>query len=344
MVGCVIVDQTGKIVGEGFHPGPGSPHAEIYALNEAGSRAIGSTVYVTLEPCSHYGRTPPCADALVAARVGRVVVAMLDPDVRVSGNGMQILNRANIETSVGILEEEARSLNRSYIFHRENQMPWVTVKIAMTLDGKTATSDGDSKWITGPITRRWVHRQLRDRTDAILIGVGTVILDNPLLTTRLTTKPGRDPVRVILDSNLRTPLDSLVIGQGKIDGKTIIACLDSFDLKKGKEIENAGAILVPIRPDMRERVDLRVLLSTLGTTRDISTVLIEGGASIIASAIGQGLVNRYVTTIAPKLIGGKSAIGPIGGNGLAGTMNTAVRLRQWKARRCAQDLVIDALL
>jgi diaminohydroxyphosphoribosylaminopyrimidine deaminase/5-amino-6-(5-phosphoribosylamino)uracil reductase len=344
MVGCVIIDPDGCKVGEGYHLQPGQPHAEVNALANAGHGAAGATAYVTLEPCSHFGRTPPCVDALIGAGVKSVVVAMTDPDLRVSGRGIERLLSAGIQVRTGVLEDEAISLNRAYIHHRTTGMPWVTVKVAVTLDGKIATAGGDSKWITGPITRKWVHRQLRDRCDAILVGVNTVLSDDPELTTRLSSKNGRNPLRVIVDSHLRTPLDSKVVKQSEVDGKTIIACLAQFEQSRLREYVNRGVLAAPMQPDNNNRVDIVELLSWLGTSKDVAAVLVEGGAEIIGSLFERQLVNRYVSVIAPKIIGGKSAIGPIGGFALASTMKEAVVLEQWRARRCAADLVIDALL
>ena len=235
MVGCVILSQDGNIVGEGYHPMPGQPHAEVFALRDAGEAAYGATAYVTLEPCSHYGRTPPCADALIQAGVKRVVAAMADPDLRVSGQGIQKLRDAGIHVDVGLLSSQASELNAAYIRHRTKGLPWVTVKVAVTLDGKAASSTGDSKWITSDITRRWVHRQLRDRCDAIVVGVGTVLKDDPALTTRITGRTGRDPLRIIVDSRLTTPLESKVVRQSELDGKTVICCLAQFAQERESE-------------------------------------------------------------------------------------------------------------
>jgi diaminohydroxyphosphoribosylaminopyrimidine deaminase/5-amino-6-(5-phosphoribosylamino)uracil reductase len=344
MVGCVIVDPSGQKIAEGYHHERGQPHAEVMALHLAGNLAEGATVYVTLEPCTHHGRTPPCADALIAAGVRRVVVAMTDPDFRVAGRGIDRLIASGIGVEVGVLEESARLLNRAYIHHRSTGMPWITVKIATTLDGKIATVDGDSRWITGPVTRKWVHRQLRDRTDAIMVGINTILKDDPKLTTRLVSRRGRSPLRVIVDSTLRTPLDSQVVQQAATDGLTLIACLPGLPSERIEALEARGVSVMPVPADNKGRVDLRQLALTLGTRDDIVSVLIEGGSSIIASAIEQNLVNRYISTVGPSLIGGFCAPGPIGGDGLACTMKAAVQVKQMKVRRSAEDLVIDALL
>jgi diaminohydroxyphosphoribosylaminopyrimidine deaminase/5-amino-6-(5-phosphoribosylamino)uracil reductase len=344
MVGCVIVDPSGCKVGEGYHHEPGLPHAEVNALHQAGARARLATAYVTLEPCSHHGRTPPCVDALIASGVGRVVIAMTDPDIRVSGRGIDRLEASGVETVIGVLQAQANSLNRAYIHHRVTGLPWVTVKVATTLDGKIATESGDSRWITGAITRRWVHRQLRDRSDAILVGVNTVLRDDPRLTTRLSRKPGRNPLRVVLDSHLRTPSNAKIVGQATLDGKTIIACLPDYARSHAAEWADRGVRLVPIKPDNSGTISLYELLSTLGTSHAVSTVLVEGGSRVIGSFVRNGLVNRYITTIGPKLIGGKSGIGPVGGTEIASTMKEAVRLSIWKMRKSASDIVIDAFL
>src|SRR5579884_616182 len=194
MVGCVIVSPAGIKLGEGYHPRAGEPHAEVFALRHAGDAARGATAFVTLEPCAHHGRTPPCADTLIAAGVRRLVVALQDPDPRVAGQGIARLRAAGIDVEMGVLAERAAALNAAYLKQRTSGLPYVVVKIAMTLDGRIATAAGDSRWITSPITRLWVHRQLRDRADAILVGVGTVLGDDPQLTTRLKNKIGRNPV------------------------------------------------------------------------------------------------------------------------------------------------------
>ena len=218
----------------------------------------------------------------------------------------------------------------------------MTVKVATTLDGKMATVDGDSRWITGPVTRRWVHRGLRDRADAILVGVNTVLVDNPSLTTRLSQRIGRDPLRIIVDSRLRTPLDSKVVKHSEVDGKTVIACLAQFAQDGINKYAGRGVVVLPVDADNDSRVDLRKLLHALGTSYAVSAVLVEGGASIIASAVERRLVNRYVTTIGPKLVGGNLASGPIGGNGLASRMKEAPGVFVLNVRRSAVDIVIDA--
>ncbi len=340
MVGCVLVNDAGQTVGEGWHPKAGEPHAEVFALRDAGELARGAAAYVTLEPCSHHGRTPPCADALLAAGVRRVVCAMADPDVRVAGRGLEKLRAGGVEVAVGVLEAEARALNAAYIKHRETGLPWVVLKTAMTLDGKIATFAGDSKWITSPVSRLAVHRQLRDRCDAILTGVGTVLADDPSLTTRLTHKTGRNPWRIVVDSRLRTPLNAEVVRLAGEDGRTILATLGSADPARQAALEALGChILICEAAD--GRVDLTDLLRRLGTRSDIIGVLVEGGGQLAASLLAQNLADRWRAFIAPKVIGGDAAPGPVGGPGNA-RMTDAQIVKFRQVRRCGPDIVIDA--
>lgn len=340
MVGCVLVSDAGQTVGEGWHPKVGEPHAEVFALRRAGERARGATAFVTLEPCSHQGRTPPCADALLAAGVRRVVCAMADPDVRVAGSGFEKLRAGGVEVSVGLLEAEARALNAAYIKHRISGLPWVVLKTAMTLDGKIAASTGDSQWITSPIARLAVHRQLRDRCDAILTGVGTVLADDPSLTTRLTHKAGRNPWRIVVDSHLRTPLNSQVVRQAITDGRTILASTADADPARQAAVESRGCLVLTCEA-VNGRVDLADLLRRLGTRGDMISVLIESGGQLAASLLAQNLADRWLAFIAPKVIGGDAAPGPIGGPGIA-KMADAQNVRFRQVRRCGPDIVIDA--
>jgi len=344
MVGCVIVAPGGRVAGVGFHPEPGAPHAETYALREAGNLARGATAYVTLEPCSHYGRTPPCADALIAAGVARVVVAMPDPDTRVRGRGIAMLQASGIDVTVGTCRQQAERLNAAYIKHRTTGLPYVTVKVATTLDGKIATESGDSKWITSALTRAWVHRQLRSRVDAIMVGVGTVIADDPRLTTRLVRADRRNALRIVVDSHLHTPPRARVIWPSDHDGKTLIACVKGAPLERRAALEAAGAGVLECASDDTGRVDLKDLMALLGKRGDIVHVLIEGGGRLIGGALTARIVDRYIATIAPKLIGGGSAPGPVGGTALAQTMAGAISPVRWIMRRSGSDIVIEAFL
>ena len=342
MVGCVLVDDAGRVVGEGWHPQPGQPHAEVFALRDAGEAAREATAFVTLEPCAHHGRTPPCTDALLAAGVRRVVAAMTDPDPRVGGQGLERLRTGGVEVSVGACEAEARALNAAYLKHRTTGLPWVVLKTAMTLDGKIATETGDSKWITSPVARRAVHRQLRDRCDAILTGVGTVLADDPALTTRLMHRQGRNPWRIVVDSRLRTPLDAQVVRQAADDGKTIFATTASADPVRREKLIASGCRILDCDLDSRnDRVDLTDMMYQLGTSGDIIGVLVESGGTLAAGMLSAGLVDRWLCFIAPKVAGGRAAPGPIGELGTTLMRGArAVSFRQ--VRRCGPDIVIDA--
>ena len=341
MVGCVLVCPAGQIVGEGFHPQAGQPHAEVFALREAGDKARGATAYVTLEPCAHHGRTPPCADALLASGVIRVVAAMTDPDPRVAGEGLARLRRGGVEVVEGILEAEAQALNAAYSKHRMTGLPWFVLKTAMTLDGKIATTTGDSQWITSAISRKAVHRQLRDRCDAILTGVGTVLADDPALTTRLTQRAGRNPWRIIVDSHLRTPLTSNVVRLAREDGRTILVTTSTADPEKITELEAQGCEVLLCDSIDDGRVDLTDFARQLGTRKDIISVLVECGGTLAAGLLSAGLVDRWISYIAPKVVGGLEAPGPLGTLGII-LMQQAYPVTFQKVGRCGPDIVIDA--
>ncbi len=341
MVGCVLVNPEGQIVGEGWHAQAGQPHAEVFALRAAGERARVATAYVTLEPCSHFGRTPPCADALISAGVKRVVAAMSDPDARVSGQGLARLRAAGIDPITGVLEAEARALNAAYVKHRTTGLPWVVLKTAASLDGKMATRTGDSKWITSPVSRRAAHRQLRDRCDALLTGIGTVLADDPALTTRLTHREGRNPLRVVVDSQCRLPLDAQVVRLAQTDGKTLIATTSSADNETADALRARGCQILVCQADVKGQVDLADLLARLGTRGDILGVLAEGGGELAAGLLSAGLVDRWLVFLAPKIIGGRTAPGLVGGLGIA-QMTEAQAVTNWRFRRCGPDIVIDA--
>src|SRR5512144_1741104 len=279
MVGAVVV-KNGKVVATGYHHRAGEPHAEAIALGKAGRKAKGATLYVTLEPCSHTDkRTPPCTPMVMQSGVKRLVIAMIDPNPRVSGGGVKTLRRAGLEVVTGVLEAEARKLNEAFIKHITTGMPFVTLKIAQTLDGKIATASGESKWITGEKARREGHL-LRDVSDAILVGVNTVLTDNPSLTARIPA--GRDPLRVIVDSGLRIRVDARVITQ-RSQAATLIATVADAPKAKITRLQEAGAQVLIVK-SAQGRVDLRDLMRQLGR-KGIISVLVEGGPEIHASAI-----------------------------------------------------------
>lgn len=338
MVGAVVV-KAGKIISSGYHRRAGEPHAEAIALRKAGKAARGATLHVTLEPCSHTDkRTPPCSPLVIASGVKRVVVAMIDPNPRVSGGGIRAIRRAGIAVTTGVLEQEARRLNEAFIKQVTTGMPFVTMKIAQTLDGKIATVSGESKWITGEAARQEGHR-LRDRNDAILVGVATVLADDPSLTTRIPG--GRDPLRVIVDSNLRTPLKAKIITQ-KSRAKTLIATLESSSRSGRLEsLLDAGAEVL-LAKGRDDRVDLRSLMKVLGGF-GITSVLIEGGSEVHAAALKAGIVDKVVLFIAPTLMTGKDSLCSIGGVSPA-RLSRAVRLRDVTSRFVGEDLVVEGYI
>ncbi len=295
-VGCVIV-RDGEIVGEGWHARAGGPHAEVVALEAAGERARGATVYVTLEPCAHHGRTPPCADALVAAGVGRVIAAMIDPNPDVAGGGLQRLREAGIDTAHGLLEAQARALNPGFVKRMESGRPWVRCKLAMSLDGRTAMASGESQWITGDAARRDVHR-LRARSSAIVTGVGTVLADDPALTARLAdVSLARQPVRVVVDTHLSLPPGAKLLRQ---PGRTLVmTCSDDKDAAAALEASGAEVVRLPVCSDV---VDMGAVLDILGEM-EVNEVLLETGATLSGAVLQAGLIDELIVYVAPVLMG-----------------------------------------
>lgn len=337
MVGAVVV-KDGKIISRGWHRKAGEPHAEAIALKKAGATAEGATLYVTLEPCSHTGkRTPPCSPLVIQSGITRVVVAMTDPNPKVSRGGVKALSAAGIDVITGVFEAEARKLNEAYIKHIKTGMPFVTLKIAQTLDGKIATARGESKWITGEGAREEAHR-LRDINDAVLVGINTVLKDNSSLTTRIPG--GRDPIRVVVDSTLRIPLKAKVLTQ-KSSAKTIVATLASAPKGKTTKLQKAGVEVLTVKA-MQGRVDLRDLMKKLGK-RDIMSVLVEGGAEINFSVLKSGIVDKAVLFIAPMLMTGKDTLCSIGGTSPV-KLSQALKLRDVTTRFVGQDLMVEGYL
>ncbi len=294
-VGCVLV-RDGVIIGEGWHEKAGGPHAEIVALQKigAGETARGATAYVTLEPCAHHGRTPPCADALIAANVKRVVAAMQDPNALVAGKGLARLSAAGIDVACGLLEEEARELNLGFISRMTRGRPWLRLKIAMSLDGKTALANGVSQWITGPEARRHAHAW-RARSCALLTGIGTVRADDARLTVRDITTP-RQPLRVVVDSRLEISPDAAILS----GGNCLIACVRA-DRDKAARLTALGAEVITL-PDADGKVDLPALLDELGR-RGINEVMVEAGAKLNGALLRAGLVDELLIYQAPLLLG-----------------------------------------
>jgi diaminohydroxyphosphoribosylaminopyrimidine deaminase/5-amino-6-(5-phosphoribosylamino)uracil reductase len=335
-VGAVLVrDQA--LVGEGAHLRAGGPHAEVTALAQAGEAARGATCYVTLEPCSHHGRTPPCAEALIAAGVARVVAACRDPNPLVDGRGLAALAAAGIAVTAGVGEAEARALNRALFTRVTTGRPHVTLKAAMTLDGKIAAWDGASRWITGEAARREGHR-LRFLADAILVGIGTVLHDDPALTVRLPEAPPKEPLRVVVDSRLRTPPTAQILRVGTA-ARTIVAGTVPEPRRRAETLRGLGArvLALPRAPESR-RVSLPALLAELAEL-EVVAVLAEGGAEIGAGLLDAGLVDRVAFFVAPRLLGGRSAPGPLGGLGRA--LKDAVNLTGVTHRQIGEDLLIE---
>lgn len=311
-VGAVVV-KNNRIIGRGYHRHAGGPHAEIYALRQAGRKAKGATLYVSLEPCCHYGRTPPCVDAIVSAGIKRVVAAMKDPNPLNDGKGIAVLKRRGIKTDVGILEKRAGQLNEAFIKYITKKMPFVTVKVAQSLDGKIASRTGDSKWISGPKARKFVHR-LRSRVDAIIVGSRTILKDDPLLTARIKGRNIKQPLRIILCGSSKIPTSARLLSSK--GGEAILA-----------KARKAG------------RVDIRSLLKDLAK-RGVTNVLIEGGGEVIASAFEAKVVDRVCFFISPKIIGGRQAVTSVEGIGVD-KVSKAIEIKDAAVRKLGGDFMIE---
>ena len=286
----------------------GAAHAEVEALRQAGDAAQGADLYVTLEPCNHQGRTPPCTQAILAAGVRRVIIATRDPNPQVTGGGAEYLSSQGVAVEAGLLETEARRLNEAWFHWTNTGRPWVIAKAACSLDGKIATAGGESQWLTGEAARAYGHR-LRHRVDAILVGIDTVLADDPQLTTRLPRGRGKDPIRVVLDSRLRLPLTAKLLHLDS-PAPTWVACTSAAPTEKIRAIKDLGAEVLVFPPDAG-RVPLKPLLELLGP-RQVQSLLVEGGAEVLGSFFDQGLVNQFYFFFAPKILGGRSAPGSWG--------------------------------
>lgn len=333
MVGAVAVNQ-GRLAGSGWHRRAGEPHAEVLALRGAGPAARGATVFVSLEPCAHHGRTPPCAQALIEAGVARVVIAVRDPDPGTSGKGIKALQEAGIEVEVGVLEGPARLLNEAYLLHRTQRRPFVTLKAAASLDGRTSAQDGTSRWITGEPARLDGHR-LRAHSDAVCAGIGTILTDDSLLTVRGLTS-GRQPLRVVVDSKARTPLGARVLST---DVPTVIFTAQEDAAQKVAILRRAGATVISV-PGPDGRVCLAGMLLRLGEMGVVS-LLVEGGARLAGALGAEGLIDKFVFYFAPKLAGGGHAKGIIDG-WEAGSIDRAMDLDIAGVKRIGRDLRVTA--
>lgn len=335
LVGAVIV-SGGRIVGEGWHEGPGTPHAEMKALEAAGERSRGGTLYVSLEPCTHQGRMPPCAPALMRAGIARVVAPIRDPNPVVDGRGFASLRRAGIQVQEGVLEEEAARLNAGYLKQIQTGVPFVTLKMAASLDGRSADSKGTSRWITGAAAREDVHR-LRASADAIVVGAGTATADDPSLTVRLPGHRGRAPLRVVVDGRGQVPASGAVFDRS---ARTAVATTDGVAGEARAAWEAAGAEVWVFPDDGTSRVPLQSLMRRLGEAR-VQNVLIEGGPTLASSAVQRRVIDRLVIYLAPKLIGGDGAPGILEGEGVAG-LSDALPVEIHSVEKLGDDLKVVA--
>jgi diaminohydroxyphosphoribosylaminopyrimidine deaminase/5-amino-6-(5-phosphoribosylamino)uracil reductase len=332
-VGAIIV-KRGKVIGEGWHRKAGGPHAEIEAISAASATLSGSTLYVTLEPCSHFGRTPPCADAVIKAGIRTVVVGMPDPNPLVGGEGIRRLEAAGVEVVTGVLEGECRAINEAYIKHITTGTPLVTIKLASTLDGRIAVSSGESRWITGPEARKLVHR-MRSASDAVMVGGATVVKDDPSLTVRHTR--GADPLRVVVDTTFKSPLSSAVFNAGGTAGHTILFTTRAAPAAKVAKAREGGVDVV-LLPKGTGGVSLKRVLKELGR-RGVTSLLVEGGGRLAASFIGAGLADRLCLFMAPMLIGadGAASVGPLG----LKRLSSAPGLEWERVRKIGADIVLE---
>ena len=343
LVGAILVKDR-RVIGEGWHENFGGPHGEINAILNAeknGESVKGATLYVTLEPCSHFGKTPPCANTIIEKGIKKVVAAMEDPNPEVSGRGLTIMREHKIQVVTGILEEESRKMNEIFIKYITKKQPFCILKAGMTLDGKIATCTGDSKWVTGEASRAYVHR-IRHRVSGIMVGIGTLLADDPSLTTRLSEGNGADADRIIVDSKGRTPLDSRVMTQLLASkGKTIVAVTSEAPKENLKRLEAMGAEII-ITPEVEHRVDLNYLMIKLGE-RGMDSVLLEGGSELNYSALEAGVVDKVNIFIAPKIIGGRLGITPVNGTGKA-LMKDAWELDRVELLKFGQDIMIEGYI
>jgi diaminohydroxyphosphoribosylaminopyrimidine deaminase/5-amino-6-(5-phosphoribosylamino)uracil reductase len=335
-VGAVIV-RNGRIIATGYHQRAGGPHAEVVALQKIGGKARrGDILYVTLEPCNHYGRTPPCTESILKSGLRRVVVGLKDPNPNVQGGGCEFLVERGIEVITGVLEPECRRFAEVFIKYATTGRPFVAAKSALTMDGWTATSRGHSQWITSEQSRRYVHR-LREQTDAIMVGVGTVLADDPSLNVRLRNRRGKDPVRVIVDTHLRVSPQAKVLRSNSSDSMTLIALGSRVPARRVRMFEREG-ITTLVCPEKGGRVDLASLMERLGGM-SITSVLVEGGATLMGSIIRQRLVDKFYIFKAPKILGGSDGFPMASGPGPK-RIDQCLKLKDLKVRRFGADILL----
>jgi diaminohydroxyphosphoribosylaminopyrimidine deaminase/5-amino-6-(5-phosphoribosylamino)uracil reductase len=334
MVGAVIV-KNGEIIGEGYHKRYGENHAEVNAFNNTTIDPKGATMYVTLEPCAHHGNTPPCADKIVEKKIKKVVIGLVDPNPLVNHKGIQILEKAGIEVITGILSEEIKEMNEIFYHFIQKKTPYVIIKTAMSLDGKIATKTGDSKWISNEKARYFGH-ELRHEVSGILVGINTVIADDPQLTTRLKGKKGKDPIRIVLDSTLKIPLEAKILKLTS-NARTIIATTENVSEEKVTILVDMGIQVIKTKA-LNNRVNLNELMKILGSL-NIDSLLIEGGGTVNYSFLRNNRVNKIYTFIAPMIIGGHEAKTPVSGEGIS-SINEAIHLKNWTTKKIDDNLLI----
>ncbi len=342
-VGAILV-QHGKVIGKGWHRGAGCPHAEVEAIRDAartGRKISGAMLYVTLEPCCTWGRTPPCTDAIQAAGIRRVVAGATDLNPKHAGRGFKLLRKAGIQVLEGVLRKECEQLNQAWNHWVVHRTPWIIAKCGMTLDGKIATADGESRWITGKKARLEAHR-LRSRVDAILVGVNAVLKDDPLLTVRLPRWHGRQPLRVILDTRARTPTDARILNRIGRDesrpyGDVWIMVGRDAPMKRMERLRQSGARVISV-PNNRRGLDLNAILKKLGAA-EIVSVLAEGGGSVLGSFFSEGKVHEAVFFIAPRILGGRQSVQAVAGDGFS-EWRKAPMLRDFRLRKIGGDLMV----
>lgn len=336
MVGAVVV-RDGMVVGEGYHQYVGGPHAEVNALRAAGDSTAGATLYVTLEPCNHFGRTPPCTQAVLAARVSRVVIGMADPNAHVKGGGADYLRAHGVNVEMGVLERECRLLNQGFIKHVTTGLPHVTLKAAVTLDGRIATRTGDSKWISNELSRRFVHR-LRCRLDGILVGIGTALADDPLLTARVGKKTKcRQPTRIVLDSDLRLPVHSRLVQTAR-DCPLCVACREQASAAKAEALEQEGVKVLRL-PSTNGRIDLPALLLELGKL-PLTSLLVEGGSRVLGEFLERGLADDFYLFYAPRILADPQGLPSFSGKA-RDNMSEAHPVYALKVRRFGEDVMLS---
>jgi len=335
VVGAVVV-KSGEVVAKGYHKRAGLPHAEIIALNKAGSKARGADLYVNLEPCCHYGRTPPCTEAIIAAGIKRVVLGIRDPNRLVSGRGIRFLRKQGVEVVNGVLKRDCEKLNEPFIKYITTGRPWVILKSAFSLDGKIATRTGDSRWITGSKARDYVHR-LRSRVDAVLVGAETVRVDDPQLTVRPKKKGMRNPARVIVAGKRSISISAKIFNNAHKE-RVIYATSSRLSLVQKKKLQKIGVEILLIK-SKRGQVDLPLLMDKLGKM-EITSIMIEGGSEVSSNALKEKLVDKVIYFLAPKIIGGKNAPSPVGGQGIA-KIKDFIQVKDMSVLQLGCDLMIE---